>query len=190
MEIIFYMLFLLLFVYGAWLIISSTQKKKPRLLQLPAHQDIYPGHDYPGQDEILQNPCHGQDEILQDYPGQNYLGEDDILHQQQKPRFQIMAQPNKERQRLETEHKQMLTEALKGILTSEPTEFDNIYSVYIEKCALQKGLNKPRGRDRVKAYLREMEQKGILNRERQGRQMIYTKCGGEVRSDEPPSFAK
>ena len=179
MEIILYILFLLLFVYGAWLIISSTQKKKHRLLQLPAHQDIYPGVDYHGQDEILQDPCHGQDEILQNY-----------ARQQQKPRFQIMAQPNKERQRLETEHKQMLTEALKGVLTSEPTEFDIIYSVYIEKCTLQKGLNKPRGRDRVKAYLREMEQKGILNRERQGRQMIYTKCGGDVRDDEPPSFAK
>lgn len=83
-----------------------------------------------------------------------------------------MTRANKERQRLEVEHKKILTEALKEILTSELTEFDIIYSVYIEKCTLQK--SKPRGRDRVKAYLREMEQKGLLNRERQGRQMIYS----------------
>jgi len=85
-----------------------------------------------------------------------------------------MTRANKERQRLECEHKQILTETLRGILTSEPTEFDIIYSVYIEKCTLQKGLNKPRGHDRVKAYLREMEQKGLVNRERQGRQILYS----------------
>jgi len=173
MEIILYILFLLLFVYGAWLIISSTQKKKPRLLQLPAHQDIYPGQDvYQGQDIILQNHCHGQDESLQNYPGQNYPGENEILHQQQRSKFQAMTRANKERQRLEVEHKKILTEALKEILTSELTEFDIIYSVYIEKCTLQK--SKPRGRDRVKAYLREMEQNGLVNRERQGRQILYS----------------
>ncbi len=83
-----------------------------------------------------------------------------------------MTRANKERQRLEVEHKKILTEALKEILTSELTEFDKIYSVYIEKCTLQK--SKPRGRDRVKAYLREMEQKGLVNRERQGRQILYS----------------
>ena len=169
MEIIFYTLFLLLFVYGAWLVISSMKKKKPMILQLPAHQDIYPGQNI--------------------YPGQIYPGEDELLQnsarQQQKPKSQGMTHANKERQRLEVEHKQILTEVLKEVLTPEPTTFDDIYSVYVERCTLQK--RKPRGRDRVKAYLREMEQKGILNRVREGRQMIYSKVRGEVRGDEPPS---
>ena len=163
MEIIFYTLFLLLFVYGAWLVISSMKKKKPMILLLPAHQDIYPGQIYPGEDELLQNSAR----------------------QQQKPKSQGMTHANKERQRLEVEHKQILTEVLKEVLTPEPTTFDDIYSVYVERCTLQK--RKPRGRDRVKAYLREMEQKGILNRVREGRQMIYSKVrGGDKRGDEPP----
>ena len=53
------------------------------------------------------------------------------------------------------------------MLTEHPTSFDVIYEKYSGKCTtreLKKKLDEPRVRNRVKSYLRDMENEGKLKR--------------------------
>jgi predicted transcriptional regulator len=61
-------------------------------------------------------------------------------------------------------------------LTEQPTSFDAIYENYSDKCTireLKKKLDKPRGRNHVKSYLREMENEGKLKRVMNVREYFY-----------------
>jgi hypothetical protein len=74
---------------------------------------------------------------------------------------------NEERLRIEQEHRSILEEVLQELLTEQLTSFDAIYDNYSDKCTtreLKKKLDKPRVRNRVKSYLRDMENEGKLKR--------------------------
>ena len=56
---------------------------------------------------------------------------------------------------------------LQELLAEQPTSFDAIYEKYSDKCTsreLKKKLDEPRGRNRVKSYLRDMGNEGKLKR--------------------------
>jgi hypothetical protein len=60
-----------------------------------------------------------------------------------------------------------LEDVLHEVLTEQPTSFDAIYEKYSGKCTtreLKKKLDKPRVRNRVKLYLRDLENEGKLKR--------------------------
>ena len=60
-----------------------------------------------------------------------------------------------------------MEDVLHEVLTEQPTSFDAIYEKYSGKCTtreLKKKLDKPRVRNRVKLYLRDLENEGKLKR--------------------------
>ena len=96
---------------------------------------------------------------------------------------------NVERLRIEQEHRSILENVLQEVLTEQPTSFDAIYEDYSDKCTtreLKKKLDKPRVRNRVKSYLRDMENEGKLKRVMNVREYFYMVAeegNGEVARD-------
>lgn len=89
---------------------------------------------------------------------------------------------NAERQRIEREHRGILEGVLQEVLSEQLTPFEQIYARYVEKCntrGRKRRLDKPRVRDRVKVYLREMADEGKLKRVLKGREYFYVVVEGE-----------
>jgi hypothetical protein len=81
-----------------------------------------------------------------------------------------------QRLRIEQEHRSILADVLQEVLTEQPTSFDVIYEKYSGNCTtreLKKKLDKPRMRNRVKSYLRDMENEGKLKRVMNVREYFY-----------------
>jgi hypothetical protein len=88
----------------------------------------------------------------------------------------MIAVANAERQRIEREHRGILEDVLQEVLSEQPTPFEQIYVRYAERCSTRergRRLDKPRVRDRVKVYLREMADSGKLKRVMKGREYFY-----------------
>ena len=165
LELIYYRLFLLLYGFGAWmffnglqdLITNASKASKPQ----PSASQFDIGNMKPGTVCTAKHPG-GIGEIGSDVPSHDELGVTEIA--------------NEERVRIEQEHRSILEEVLQEVLTEQPTSFDAIYEKYSDKCTtreLKKKLDKPRVRNRVKSYLRDMENEGKLKRVMNVREYFY-----------------
>jgi len=164
LELIYYGLFLLLYGFGAWmffnclqdLITKASKVSKPQ----PSLFDI--GNMKPGRVFCTANCLDDDGEIDSDAPSHDDPGVAEIA--------------KAERLRIEQEHRSILEEVLQELLTEQPTSFDAIYEKYSDKCTtreLKKKLDKPRVRNRVKSYLRDMENEGKLKRVMNVREYFY-----------------
>jgi hypothetical protein len=163
LELIYYGLFLLLYGFGAWmffnglqdLITKASKASKPQ----PSLFDI--GNMKPGTVCTAKHPGD-IGEIDSAAPSHNEPGVTEIA--------------NAERLRTEQEHRSILEDVLQGVLTEQPTSFDAIYDNYTNTCTtreLKKKSDKPRVRNRVKSYLRDMENEGKLKRVMNIREYFY-----------------
>jgi hypothetical protein len=163
-ELIYYGLFLLLYGFGAWmffnglqdLITNASKASKPQ----PSLFDI--GNMKPRRVFCTANCLDDDGEIDNDASSHDETGVAEIA--------------KAERLRIEQEHRSILEEVLQELLTEQPTSFDAIYENYSDKCTtreLKKKLDKPRVRNRVKSYLRDMENEGKLKRVMNVREYFY-----------------
>jgi hypothetical protein len=173
LELIYYGLLLLLYGFGAWaffnglqdLITNAPKASKPQ----PSASQFDIGNMNPG---IVCTAKH---------PGG--IGEfdeaSDIAQLNTAPRIDELSMTeiaNVERLRIEQEHRSILEDVLQELLTEQPTSFDAIYDNYSDKCTsreLKKKSDKPRVRNRVKSYLRDMENEGKLKRVMNVREYFY-----------------
>ena len=98
----------------------------------------------------------------------------------------MMEIANAERQRIEREHRGIQEDVLKEVLSEQLTPFEQIYERYAERCNMgerRRRLDKPRVRDRVKVYLREMGDSGKLKRVMRGREYFFVVADDEILSD-------
>jgi hypothetical protein len=194
-ELIFYVLFLLLFVFGAWSLFSSWQKIFGKAESKVCKRNR----------EITPQPTASQFDVRSDSELDRQLDEEaehgDISQSSIDTRVfstatvsthddtGMMEVPNVERQRIEREHRGILEDVLEEVLSEQPMPFEQIYVKYVERCNTQergRRLDKPRVRDRVKVYLREMADEGKLKRVMKGREYFYVvaeRKDGEVVSD-------
>jgi hypothetical protein len=156
LELIYCGLFLLLYGFGAWmffnglqdLITNASKASKPQ----PSASQFDIGNMKLGT-VCAANHLEDEREIDSDGPSHEELGMTEIA--------------NEERLRIEQEHRSILDDVLQELLTEQPTSFDAIYEKYSGKCTtreLKKKLDKPRVRNRVKLYLRDLENEGKLKR--------------------------
>lgn len=195
-ELLFYVLFLVLFVFGAWSLFSGWQK-----IFAPAESKACE----PSNCEITHQPSAFQFDIDRK-PGtvcdaKTLLEEGDEVKEHRditQPSIDrsvlsslnvssdpagMMEVPNAERQRIEREHRGILEDVLQEVLSEQPTPFEQIYEKYAERCNTRergRRLDKPRVRDRVKVYLREMADEGKLKRIMKGREYSYVVAEREM----------
>ncbi|RCV63332.1 hypothetical protein C5S53_14370 [Methanophagales archaeon] len=182
-ELIFYVLFLLLFVFGAWSLFSSWQKifGKAESIACKAgnsemtHQSSAFQFDVTNRDPLIDPELDEEDE--QDEHGD--ISQPSIVVSQPSVASDpagMMEVPNAERQRIEREHRSILEKVLQEVLSEQLTPFEQIYVKYVERCNTQergRRLDKSRVRDRVKVYLRELADEGKLKRVMKGREYFY-----------------
>ena len=182
-ELIFYVLFLLLFVFGAWSLFSGWQKifanAESKACELSnseiTHQPSAIQFDTTNSDPQIDHELDEEEE----HGDISHPGIDVIVFSPPivpSDPAGMMDVPNAERQRIEREHRGILEDVLKEVLSEQPTPFDVIYMKYVERCNTrerERRLDKPRVRDRVKVYLREMADEGKLKRVMKGREYLY-----------------
>lgn len=165
MEILLYLLFLVLFVFGAWSLLSSWSdlfsKKQEVTYKRSAQSEIGDLDGEEEQDDTSQPRFFSPPGVLGDQPGMTETA-------------------NAARQRIEREHRSIMEDVIREVLTAnQPTPFESIYGNYVEKCnarevyECERRLDKPRVRHRVKAYLREFETDGKVKRVLKGREYFY-----------------
>lgn len=195
LELLFYVLFLLLFVFGAWSLFSSWQRIFAKAESIVCERS---------NSEITHQSSASQSDVRSDSKLDGDLDEEAEHGDISQPDIDVsvfsppsvssdpsgmMEVPNAERQRIEREHRGILEDVLQGVLSEQPTPFEQIYVRYVEKCNTRergRRLDKPRVRDRVKVYLREMADEGMLKRVMKGREYLYVvaeRGDGEVVSD-------
>ena len=200
-ELIFYVLFLLLFVFGAWSLFSSWQKifgKAESIACESSNCEIIPQpsvsqFDTSNSDPQIDRELDEQDEQDEHNEDTDQPSIDGSVFStatvSSLDETGLMEIPNAERQRIEREHRSILGDVLQEVLSEQPTPFEQIYVKYVEGCNTQergRRLDKPRVRDRVKVYLREMADEGKLKRVMKGREYFYVVAGtgnGVVVSD-------
>lgn len=199
LELLYYVLFLLLFVFGAWSLFSSWQKIFGNAESIACersnsditHQSLASQFDTTNSDPQIDHELDeedGQDEHKGDIIQSIDVS---VFSTANFPNDQpaMMEIPNAERQRIEREHRVILEVVLQEVLSEQPTLFELIYVRYVERCNTRergRRLDKPRVRDRVKVYLREMADEGGLKRVMKGREYFYVvaeRGDGEVVSD-------
>ena len=187
LELLFYVLFLLLFVFGAWSLFSSWQKIFAKAESIACEAS---------NSEVTHQSSASQFDVRSDSELDRRLDEVDVQDEHNEDTDQpsidvsvfsppivssldergLMKIPNAERQRIEQEHRGILEDVLQEVLSEQPTLFEQIYVRYVEKCNTRergRRLDKPRVRDRVKVYLREMADEGKLKRVMKGREYFY-----------------
>jgi hypothetical protein len=183
LELIFYVLFLVLFVFGAWSLFSGWQKIFGNAGSKACEAS---------SGEITHQPSASQFETSNsDLQLDRELDEQDEHSDLSQPSIDVsafsppivpsdpagmMEVPNAERQRIEQEHRGILEDVLQEVLSEQLTPFEQIYVRYAERCNTRerrRRLDKPRVRDRVKVYLREMAEEGKLKRVMKGREYLY-----------------
>ena len=194
LELLFYVLFLLLFVFGAWSLFSGWQKifaKAESIACKSSNSEVTHQSQFDTSNSDPQLDCE--------------LNEEDEHSDISQPDIDVsvfstatvsthddtgmMEVPNAERQRIEREHRGILEDVLEEVLSEQPTPFEQIYEKYAERCNTRerrRRLDKPRVRDRVKVYLREMADEGKLKRVMKGREYFYVVAeegDGEVVND-------
>ncbi|RCV64278.1 hypothetical protein C5S53_09495 [Methanophagales archaeon] len=163
LELIYYGLFLLLYGFGAWMFFNGLQDYTKSIASKPqpSASQVDIGNMKPGTVCTAKHPGD-IGEIDRDGPSHDELGVTEIA--------------NVERVRIEQEHRSILEDVLQEVLTEQPTSFDAIYEKYSGNCTsreLKKRLDKPRVRNRVKSYLRDMENEGKLKRVMNVREYFY-----------------
>jgi hypothetical protein len=194
LELIFYVLFLLLFVFGAWSLFSSWQKIFGKAESIACEAS---------KGEITPQSSASQFDMEKDSELDRRLNEVDVQDEHNEDTDQpsidvsvfstatisthddtgMMEVPNAERQRIEREHRGILEDVLEEVLSERPTPFEEIYVKYAERCNTRergRRLDKPRVRDRVKVYLREMADEGKLKRVMKGREYFYVVAKREM----------
>ena len=180
LELLYYVLFLLLFVFGAWSLFSSWQRifaKAGSKACEASNREVTPQPQFDTGNSDLQLD-HELDEEAE-HSGISKPGIDESVFSppivpSDPP--SMMEVPNAERQMIEQEHRGILEDVLKEVLSEQPTPFEQIYERYVERCNTRerwRRLDKPRVRDRVKVYLREMADEGKLKRVMKGREYFY-----------------
>ena len=186
LELIFYVLFLLLFVFGAWSLFNGWQKifGKAELKVCEASNcEITPQpsvsqFDTTNSDSQIDHELDEEEEhgdISQPNVDVSVYSPPNVQNVSSDPSG-MMEIPNAERQRIEREHRDILEDVLQEILSEQPTPFEKIYEEYAERCNTRergRRLDKQRVRDRVKVYLREMADEGKLKRVMKGREYLY-----------------
>ena len=182
LELIFYVLFLVLFVFGAWSLFSSWQKIFAKAESKACEAS---------NSEVTPRPSVSQFDVRDHSELDRRVDEEEEHGDITQPGIDVsvfsppivpsdpagmMEVPNAERQRIEREHRGILEDVLQEVLSEQPTPFERIYMRYVEKCNTgERGrrLDKPRVRERVKVYLREMADDGKLKRVMKGREYFY-----------------
>lgn len=189
LELLFYVLFLLLFVFGAWSLFSSWQKIFGKAESIVCERSNC---------EITHQSSASQSDVRSDSKLDGDLDEEaehcDIAQSSIDTRVfstatvpsepaGMMEVPNAERQRIEQEHRGILEDVLQEVLSEQLTPFERIYVRYAERCNTRergRRLDKPRVRDRVKVYLREMADDEKLKRVMKGREYYYEMAEREM----------
>jgi hypothetical protein len=159
LELIYYGLFLLLYVFGAWLLFSSGQK-------------IFSNTE--------STACESSNNEITPLSS-------DFQFDENNSDLQLDRQLDEEDEQVE--HSGIMEDVLQEVLSEQPTPFEHIFVRYVERCNTlerERRLDKPRVRDRVKVYLREMADSGKLKRVMKGREYFYVvaeRGDGEVIGD-------
>jgi hypothetical protein len=193
-ELIFYVLFLVLFVFGAWSLFSGWQKIFAKAESKAcghsnseiAHQSLASQFDTSNSDPQLDRKL--DEEVEQDEHGgisqpSINVSAFSTATVSTHDDTGMMKVPNAERQRIEREHRGILEDVLQEVLSEQLTPFELIYEKYTERCSTcdcGRRLDKPRVRDRVKVYLREMADEGELKRVMKGREYFYVVAEREM----------
>jgi hypothetical protein len=183
LELLFYVLFLLLFVFGAWSLFSGWQKIFGKAESKACESS---NSEITHQPSAFQFDVRGDSELdIGDLDEEAEHGEisqpsiDGSVFSLQKVSNDpscMMEIANAERQRIEREHRSILEAVLQEVLSEQLTPFEQIYERYAERCNTRergRRLDKPRVRDRVKVYMREMAVSGKLKRVMKGREYFY-----------------
>ena len=182
LELLFYVLFLLLFVFGAWSLFSGWQKifaKAESIACEASNREVtpQPQFDTGNSDLQLDRQFDEEDEsdgdIAQPSIDSSVFSTATVSTHDDMGMMEV---PNAERQRIEQEHRGILDDVLQEVLSEQLTPFERIFVKYAERCNTRerwRRLDKPRVRDRVKVYLREMADEGKLKRVMKGREYFY-----------------
>jgi hypothetical protein len=191
LELLYYVLFLLLFAFGAWSLFSGWQKIFGKAESKACessnseitHQPSAFQFDTSNGDHLLDRQLDEEEEhgdIAQPSMDMNVFSTATISSLDETG---VMEIPNAERQRIELVHRGILEVVLQEVLSEQPTPFEQIYVKYVEGCNTRerwRRLDTPRVRDRVKVYLREMADEGKLKRVMKGREYFYVVAEREM----------